>query len=173
MQDANLHNLPENYNLKYYLYHGLHDGLSFCTSREDHKKRIVGYVLAKMDDDSSGDAPPHGHITSLAVCRSHRKMGIATKINESCESRDERIARAHYVSLHVRESNRAAFHLYNVTLGYKIHDVEKGYYADGEDAYDMRKEFDDTDYASEVNGVSGKATTKEEEVPRPMSRRKQ
>ena len=43
--------------------------------------------------------------------------------------------------MHVRKSNRAAFHLYNVTLKYEIHDVEKGYYADGEDAYDMRCTF--------------------------------
>ena len=48
---------------------------------------------------------------------------------------------AEYVSLHVRKSNRAAFHLYSVTLAYTVNDVEKGYYADGEDAYDMRCYF--------------------------------
>ena len=48
---------------------------------------------------------------------------------------------AYYVSLHVRKSNRAAFHLYNETLKYEIHDIERGYYADGEDAYDMRCNF--------------------------------
>jgi N-alpha-acetyltransferase 10/11 len=48
---------------------------------------------------------------------------------------------AEYVSLHVRKSNRAAFHLYSVTLNYQVNDVEKGYYADGEDAYDMRCYF--------------------------------
>ena len=48
---------------------------------------------------------------------------------------------AEYVSLHVRKSNRAAFHLYSVTLKYVVNDVEKGYYADGEDAYDMRCYF--------------------------------
>ena len=46
-----------------------------------------------------------------------------------------------FVSLHVRKSNRAAFHLYSETLQYEINDVERGYYADGEDAYDMRKTF--------------------------------
>jgi peptide alpha-N-acetyltransferase len=50
----------------------------------------------------------------------------------------EEVFDAEYVSLHVRKSNRAAIHLYNVTLKYEVHDVEKGYYADGEDAYDMR-----------------------------------
>ena len=48
---------------------------------------------------------------------------------------------AEFVSLHVRVTNRAAFTLYRHVLGFEIHDVEKGYYADKEDAYDMRKEF--------------------------------
>ena len=48
---------------------------------------------------------------------------------------------AHHVALHVRKSNRAAFHLYSQTLDYEIRDVERGYSADGEDAYDMRKVF--------------------------------
>jgi peptide alpha-N-acetyltransferase len=51
----------------------------------------------------------------------------------------EQVYEAEYVSLHVRRSNRAAFNLYTETLGYKINDVEAKYYADGEDAYDMRK----------------------------------
>jgi peptide alpha-N-acetyltransferase len=53
----------------------------------------------------------------------------------------EQVFGAEYVSLHVRKSNRAAFNLYTETLGYKIHDVEAKYYADGEDAYDMRKQL--------------------------------
>merc|ERR1712194_190348 len=48
---------------------------------------------------------------------------------------------AEYVSLHVRYTNRAAFTLYSSTLGFEINDIEKGYYADKEDAYDMRKNF--------------------------------
>ena len=47
----------------------------------------------------------------------------------------------------VRRSNHAAFHLYSKTLNYTIRDVEKGYYADGEDAYDMRKTFDEATVA--------------------------
>merc|ERR1712207_98274 len=49
--------------------------------------------------------------------------------------------KAEHVSLHVRYTNRAAFTLYSQTLGFEIHDIEKGYYADKEDAYDMRKMF--------------------------------
>lgn len=48
---------------------------------------------------------------------------------------------AQYVSLHVRQSNFAAFHLYRDTLKFAVHGVEPKYYADGEDAYDMRKKL--------------------------------
>lgn len=138
MQNANLHCLPENYRMKYYLYHGLSwPQLLFIA--EDANKRVVGYVLAKMDEEAGKD--PHGHITSLAVFRSHRKMGLATKLMIAANRAMLQNFRAKYVSLHVRESNQGAFHLYKNTLKYKIHDIEEGYYADGEDAYDMRKTF--------------------------------
>lgn len=144
MQDANLHCLPENYQLKYYLYHGL-SWPQLLYVAEDYKKRIVGYVLAKMDEDAEKEEEKHGHITSLAVARSHRKLGLATKLMKATNRAMKESFGAKYVSLHVRESNQAAFHLYNVTLGYKINSVEKKYYADGEDAYDMRKYFDSID----------------------------
>ena len=80
-----------------------------------------------------------GHITSLAVLRTHRKRGIATALMRRSQIEMHEVFGAEYVSLHVRKSNRAAYHLYNETLKYKINDVERGYYADGEDAYDMRK----------------------------------
>merc|ERR1712137_852619 len=80
-----------------------------------------------------------GHITSLAVLRSHRKLGIATKLMRSSIAAMEECFSAEHVSLHVRYTNRAAFSLYSSTLGFEIHDIEKGYYADKEDAYDMRK----------------------------------
>lgn len=87
IQHANLENLPENYFLKYYLYHALSwPQLSYVAvdvSRPakgpyDYPK-IVGYVLAKMEEEPS-DGIPHGHITSLSVMRTHRKLGIAEKL---------------------------------------------------------------------------------------------
>jgi ribosomal protein S18 acetylase RimI-like enzyme len=82
-----------------------------------------------------------GHITSLAVLRTHRKRGIATALMRRSQIEMHEVFGAKFVSLHVRKSNRAAYHLYNETLKYKINDVERGYYADGEDAYDMRCTF--------------------------------
>ena len=69
MQHCNLSCLPENYQMKYYFYHAL-SWPQLLYVAQDSKKKIVGYVLAKMEED----APEvHGHITSLAVLRSHRK----------------------------------------------------------------------------------------------------
>eukprot|EP01113_Clastostelium_recurvatum_P011012 TRINITY_DN1553_c0_g1_i3.p1 TRINITY_DN1553_c0_g1~~TRINITY_DN1553_c0_g1_i3.p1 ORF type:complete len:178 (+),score=33.63 TRINITY_DN1553_c0_g1_i3:30-536(+) len=137
MQACNLVCLPENYQMKYYFYHTLSwPQLSFVA--EDYKGRIIGYVLAKMEED---DPCPHGHITSLAVLRTHRKLGIATKLMKQAQEQMKDIHKAWYVSLHVRVGNKAAFSLYHSTLGYAIHDTEDQYYADKEDAYSMRLTF--------------------------------
>lgn len=182
MQNANLQNLPENYQLKYYMYHILswpqasfvattYDVLDdeeadeLAEDSEDAKKiaalqrdvevdpkgdtayigkgeKIVGYVLGKMEDDPEAeDKTPHGHVTSLAVMRTYRRMGLAEKLMKQslyamCES-----FKAEYVSLHVRKSNRAALHLYRDSLKFENTSIEKSYYQDGEDAYAMRKDF--------------------------------
>ncbi|CAM6088969.1 unnamed protein product [Calypogeia fissa] len=135
MQNCNLLCLPENYQMKYYLYHIL-SWPQLLYVAEDYNKKIVGYVLAKMEEEST---ECHGHITSLAVLRTHRKLGLATKLMTAAQRAMQEVFGAEYVSLHVRKSNRAAFHLYTETLGYKINDIEAKYYADSEDAYDMRK----------------------------------
>lgn len=87
IQHANLENLPENYFMKYYLYHALSwPQLSYVAVDVSRPKKtpydypkIVGYVLAKMEEEPS-DGVPHGHITSLSVMRTHRRLGIAEKL---------------------------------------------------------------------------------------------
>lgn len=145
IQHANLENLPENYFLKYYLYHALSwPQLSFVAvdvarprkTPYDYPK-IVGYVLAKMEEEPA-DGVAHGHITSLSVMRTHRRLGIAEKLMRQSQLAMVEMFGAHYVSLHVRVSNAAAIHLYRDTLGFKTEKTEAKYYADGEDAYSMR-----------------------------------
>lgn len=170
IQNANLHNLPENYLAKYYMYHALSwPQASFVATTYDEieqfddelntndlpivdpkgdtayirkGEKIVGYVLAKMEDDPEAeDKTPHGHITSLSVMRTYRRMGLAARLMRQalfalCESFN-----GQYVSLHVRKSNRAALHLYRDTLSFEVISIEKSYYQDGEDAYAMRKEL--------------------------------
>ena len=138
MQMTNMWCLPENYALRYYLYHYM-SWPQLLQVTENHKGEVVGYVLAKMEEQAENDpTPPHGHITSLAVRRTYRKCGIATRMMRQAHSRMKDCFDSHYCSLHVRYSNRAAFHLYSQTLGYTIAAVESKYYADGEDAYNMR-----------------------------------
>lgn len=45
----------------------------------------------------------HGHITSLAVLRSHRKMGLAAKLMTAAQDAMQETFNAEYVSLHVRK----------------------------------------------------------------------
>jgi len=121
--------------MKYYFYHML-SWPQLPHVAQEYTGKIVGYVLAKMEEDTD---EVHGHITSLAVARTHRKLGIASKLMRASIAVMEECFNAEYVSLHVRYTNRAAFALYSQTLGFEINDIEKGYYADKEDAYDMRK----------------------------------
>eukprot|EP00741_Cyanophora_paradoxa_P012462 tig00020610_g12041.t1 len=160
MQTCNLFCLPENYQMKYYFYHIL-SWPQLLYVAEDHNGKIVGYVLAKMEEEGE----PHGHITSLAVLRSHRKLGLATKLMNAAHRAMVDTFNAEYVSLHVRKSNRAAFHLYTETLGYKIHDIEAKYYADSEDAYDMRKPLKEKKSRDEKKeGEAAKDGPKKEEA---------
>ncbi|KAI9069228.1 acyl-CoA N-acyltransferase [Trametes sanguinea] len=136
MQACNLQNLPENYTLKYYLYHALTWPQLSYVAEEDGK--IVGYILAKMEEDVADGDEPHGHVTSISVLRSYRRLGLAKRLMIQSQEAMATVYKAAYVSLHVRKSNRAALGLYRDTLGFTVKDIEKGYYADGEDAYAMR-----------------------------------
>lgn len=135
--------------VQYYFYHIL-SWPQLLYVAEDYDGSIVGYVLAKMEEESSVN---HGHITSLSVARTHRKLGLATTLMNAAHRAMQEVFRAKYASLHVRVTNKGAFHLYKETLGYEIHEKEEKYYADGEDAFGMRKYFCD---ASEIPLLSKK-----------------
>ncbi|KAF2018109.1 N-acetyltransferase complex ARD1 subunit [Aaosphaeria arxii CBS 175.79] len=149
VQLANITNLPENYFCKYYLYHAMSwPQLSYVAVDVSRPQKtpydppkIVGYVLAKMEEDPA-DGIQHGHITSLSVMRTHRRLGLAEKLMRQSQRAMVETFGAHYVSLHVRVSNTAALHLYRDTLGFKVDKIEAKYYADGEDAYSMRMDLE-------------------------------
>ncbi|KAF8577676.1 silencing group B protein [Ramaria rubella] len=137
MQACNLNNLPENYQMKFYFWHAIGwPHLSYVA--EDHKGRIVGYILAKIDESPDDGTPLNGHVNSISVLRSHRRLGLARKLMILSQQAMADIYRVPFISLHVRKTNKAAFALYKETLGFDIHAVDKAYYADGEDAYHMR-----------------------------------
>lgn len=103
IQTCNITNLPENYFLKYYLYHALTwpqlsfvavvrpkngykhgsgngpSGVGAAGDVSGQYPKVVGYVLAKMEEEPT-DGKQHGHITSLSVMRTHRRLGIAERL---------------------------------------------------------------------------------------------
>jgi peptide alpha-N-acetyltransferase len=141
--------------MKYYLYHILSwPQLLFVA--EDYNNKIVGYVLSKMEEDAE---VPHGHVTSLAVLRSHRKLGLATKLMRAAQQSMVEAFGGKHCSLHVRKSNMGAIHLYTQTLGYDKKDIAKEYYADKEDAYEMELDFDkQAKKLAELAGAASKET---------------
>ena len=153
MQEKNSLALPENYQLRYFFYHIVSwPNLSYVAIKPDGE--VVGYVLGKMDEKRPGkeEELPHGHITSLAVLRPYRKLGLATKLmNQSARAMHD-FHGAHYCSLHVRRSNRAALNLYSNTLQFTITEVDVSYYADSEDAFAMKRDLL-TDEEREVVGA--------------------
>lgn len=123
MQACNLQNLPENYVMKFCAYSagikapgavdeavllavlGIYHALTWpqiSFVAEDHKGRIVGYVLAKMyavqyelslrsyflttksifreDDQVQSGDEIYGHVNSISVLRSYRRLGLAKKL---------------------------------------------------------------------------------------------
>ncbi|KAL8797373.1 MAG: hypothetical protein Q9195_000528 [Heterodermia aff. obscurata] len=148
VQSTNITNLPENYFMKYYLYHALSwPQLSYVAVDTSRPKRtpydppkIVGYVLAKMEEEPVNGIQ-HGHITSLSVMRTHRRLGLAEKLMRQSQRAMVEVFGAHHVSLHVRMSNVAALRLYRDTLGFTVEKTEAKYYADGEDAYSMKMDL--------------------------------
>ncbi|KAI0050203.1 acyl-CoA N-acyltransferase [Auriscalpium vulgare] len=123
--------------MRYYLEH-LTTWPSLSYVAEDSKGRIVGYVLAKMVQDVGPDDEPHGHLSSVSVLRSYRRLGLAKKLVIQSQEAMAAVYKASYVALHVRTSNRPALSLYRDTLGFSLHVLKRKHYADGEDAYAMR-----------------------------------
>ena len=140
MQQTNLLCLPENYQFKYYIYHYL-SWPCLLHVAEEHNGKIVGYVLAKLEDEEVEQNIIQGHITSISVLRTYRRLGLASKLMSHALHMMQEYYDADFVSLHVRITNRPALHLYHKTLGFDVVGIEKEYYADKEDAYKMRKYF--------------------------------
>ncbi|KAK8790565.1 n-alpha-acetyltransferase catalytic subunit [Blastocystis sp. subtype 4] len=136
IQTQNLLSLPENYTMKYYYFHILSSPeLSFVAVND--RGEIVGYVLGKVDED----IPKVGNITSVAVSRSYRRMGIAQKLMRQVQRKMIEVYHLERCTLNVRETNYAAYHLYHDVLGFKRLDVDVKYYADGENGIKMEQDL--------------------------------
>jgi ribosomal protein S18 acetylase RimI-like enzyme len=111
-------------------------------AEDTETKRVAGYVIGKADDD----APETGHITSLAVRREYRKLGIAKKLMDQLHMAMRETLNLSRVTLNVRRSNYSAIALYQRALGYELIKVDVAYYADKEDALYMSKDLSEIIY---------------------------
>lgn len=111
-----------------------------------NKPKIVAYVLGKVEtrpvknfNERGNIVERYGHVTSLAVQKEFRRLGLAKSLMNQLHYHFQH----HEITscgLHVRTSNLAARCLYQDD-GYQIDEIIKGYYQDGEDAYFMRRTF--------------------------------
>jgi len=87
--------------------------------------RVIGYIgIEKILDEE--------HIINMAVHPDYRGKGIGKRLMQHVLNDEE------VFFLEVRASNETAKKIYE-KYGFKVINVRKGYYADGEDAYVMRR----------------------------------
>ena len=63
---------------------------------------IYKYPIYILYREENIDEVPHGHITSLATRRTHRRLGLAQKLMDQASRAMVECFGAKYVSLHVR-----------------------------------------------------------------------
>ncbi|MDD4179386.1 MAG: ribosomal protein S18-alanine N-acetyltransferase [Candidatus Margulisbacteria bacterium] len=99
------------------------DEHKYLVAKDENK--IVGYIgIEKILDET--------HIINMAIHPDYRGKGIGKRLMQHVLN-DEDV-----FFLEVRVSNESAKNVYQ-KYGFKVIDVRKGYYADGEDAFVMRR----------------------------------
>lgn len=142
IQACNLQCLAENYPIKNFLKI-LVTSPQLCQVAVDDNK-VVGYVLSRIQVSlrrNDPTEPVNGYITSIAVLRTFRKLGIASRLMQATMDVMEEMYSASCVTLHVRRSNRPALSLYSKSLGFEHVLLEPCFYMDQEDAFEMKKMF--------------------------------
>ena len=105
--------MPENYTFKYFYFHQLRWPDLIYVAEDVKKNKIVGYVMGKIDEEGDEEIKEKkGHITSIAVLRTYRRMGIARRLMEATHMAMKAVFDVKIVTLHVRLSNIAAVKLY-------------------------------------------------------------
>jgi ribosomal-protein-alanine N-acetyltransferase len=138
VQNINRKCLPENYPRFFFteIYNKFPEG--FNVAQIDENGEIVGYEMTRLEKGLSNfgfGICKKGHIISIAVLPSYRRLGIAIKLMAAA-SDAMRLRDVKEVYLEVRESNQAAINLYQ-NLGYISYKISKKYYSDGESALIM------------------------------------
>ncbi|MCE4615334.1 MAG: ribosomal protein S18-alanine N-acetyltransferase [Desulfurococcales archaeon] len=139
--------LPENYPTFFYydVYRNWGDIflVAVCNGQ------ITGYIMNRIETkiDRNGlflwKTYKVGHIISIAVLPECRNRGIGSALLTKAIELMEKNYGTKKVYLEVRVSNEGAIRLYN-KFDFKIKNVIPHYYRDGEDAYLMEKELENS-----------------------------
>jgi ribosomal-protein-alanine N-acetyltransferase len=101
------------------------DEHKYLVAKDQDKDQVVGYIgIEKILDET--------HIINMAVHPDYRGTGIGKRLMQHVLN-DEDV-----FFLEVRVSNESAKKVYE-RFGFKVIDTRKAYYADGEDAFVMRR----------------------------------
>jgi ribosomal-protein-alanine N-acetyltransferase len=135
--------LPENYTYSFFESIAKDYPKAFWVAEVDG--RIVGYIMCRVERIFSKldllRVRKAGHIVSVAVLPNYRRMGIASGLIRLASRELATTYGCDEVYLEVRVSNLQAISLYK-KLGFKTVNIQKSYYADGEDASIMAKHLE-------------------------------
>lgn len=92
------------------------------------ERRLVGYSASVIRGSE-------GHVVSIAVHPDYRRMGVGERLLKETVKNLKRLGVSRVV-LEVRVDNEPAVSLYR-KMGFKISELLRGYYWNGEDAYRM------------------------------------
>jgi N-terminal acetyltransferase B complex catalytic subunit len=131
---VNLDKLTETYNMHFYFsYMGQWPEFQHCVTTPSGA--VSAYLIGKAEGDGRNW---HGHVSAVTVGPAFRRLGLARNLMRVCEALSEATYDCFFVDLFVRRSNTVAIDMYK-GFGYVVYRTIRGYYSDGEDAYDMRR----------------------------------
>ena len=139
VKELNEKELPEDY--PFFFYKSILESFpeSFLVACKKHDPNyILGYIMWRIERIPSKDSLRlinKGHLVSIAVVESYRRMGIASALLSKSMPEILKQNITEYV-LEVRVSNHQAVSLYQ-NFNFKTEGVKKKYYKDGENAYYM------------------------------------
>jgi len=139
VKEINEKELPEDY--PFFFYKSILDNFpeSFLVAcKKQDPNSLLGYIMWRIEKIPSKDSLRlinKGHLVSIAVVESYRRMGIASALLSKSMPEILKQNISEYV-LEVRISNHQAVSLYQ-NFNFKTEGVKKKYYKDGENAFYM------------------------------------
>lgn len=110
--------------------------------------------MGKIDDEDN-PKQAHGHITSVAVHRDYRGMGIAEALMQQVLQEMRTTYGLPSCKLNVRVSNAGAQHVYKDMLGFELERLDEGYFQDKEDSQFLNCDFTKPEVLAKLRPIIG------------------